>query len=1179
MTDPGNEPDESTSNDAPSQRPSEAAEGQDKNVQPDSTLTAISRAEPEMDELPEEEELTPELVEEEAIRGDFMLRWATIFLAVLFGFSQIGDSRTLVHVRSGQYMQQHGIVPDGNDPFSYALSDQPAANVSWLFDHVTAAVYGLGGETGLTFFKALVAGLIAYLLSLISVRGMPTWWNSVCCLLGIAAASVDFMPVTDLATLLGLSVTLLLLHRHSEGTVSGLTWKLPLLLAVWANFDPRAYLGVIAVALFAVGSRLQAMNAQKSGDYAQGQRSLSGGVVALCLLALLVNPSPVASLLSVVNTYTVEYPTMASMQTLTDPSALLDGRTEYYSLLNADVWQSLEFAWLAGAVLLIITTVVLVLSSNRQDLPWAVMFTGFAVLGIFKLHELPAAALVAAVTAALVAQRWYGRTFRQEYTTDTKEVLFSRGGRAVTVLGMAFLGFCIVADRLPARTPIGLGIDPELAATMQSLEEEFAELPDDARVLNTRMTQGDLLIWHGRQAFVDSRASLFGRIGNPGSVISKFDSLRKSVLPQTQQPDAATGNSASDAATADGMAADGIAPEEKPASSDFNPNWKQEYDALQITHVMLRLAPPGVPAYPMLRTFGQSPDWVLTSRGASAAFFRYEEGAKILSEFDIKTVAFQEASEKEPSESAEEDGEGLTGVERFDYAREPNFYQKYLYERRHSASAALREAQHLLELDLFPQQVVFNVASAFGGDVTKTELIDVLGRALAAPTLAIRRANEALREDPESALGYRVLGTAYVHLNGFEQAIAQAMSGQDASGLRSLQAILAFRQAAVLEPLNSSTWQILSSLYAERGRTGLALDSLNRFLELEETVLLENPDADEQLRQIYSQRTAWEDQLAEMKAQLDAILEEPPLEDPQQQAAKMLQVAGQLVGSGQVQMALNLMKQNSAVLRGNPEADLLLGQLMLEAGEFQKGEELLAQLAEVARSQTDSPQYAGLKWHLPVAVAYVGRAGYDPAISALDDQLRIFEHYETRTPELIRSLVQLLPLVPAVETRIGMPLPAWPIVLLQASNVPMISVPGSRNEPLFHKALLSLEAGDLKAAEDAFLDLIQEGGETVYRPLAAVYLLQFSDSYREVLEGSFLSLWEDFTFPGDAVAEEGAAVEKTDAAKPESNSESSETKPSAADKADADKPAEGDDAVATEAAAKDPAAPVDSSVE
>jgi len=145
-------------------------------------------------------------------------------------------------------------------------------------------------------------------------------------------------------------------------------------------------------------------------------------------------------------------------------------------------------------------------------------------------------------------------------------------------------------------------------------------------------------------------------------------------------------------------------------------------------------------------------------------------------------------------------------------------------------------------------------------------------------------------------------------------------------------------------------------------------------------------------------------------------------------------------------------------------------------------------------------------------------------------------------------------------------------------------VPGSRNEPLFHKALLSLEAGELKAAEDAFLELIQEGGETAYRPLAAVYLLQFSESHRQILEGSFLSLWEDFTFPGDQVPEgnteaeggkanpasetpEGApptqaekttekSAPQTPDTKPEAATtpESAEIKPSTADQPAGDKP-------------------------
>ncbi len=73
-----------------------------------------------LDELPDEIPLTPELVEEEAIRGDFMLRWAAIFLAVLFGFSQINETRTLVHIRSGEYMRANGFLPPRVDVFSFA---------------------------------------------------------------------------------------------------------------------------------------------------------------------------------------------------------------------------------------------------------------------------------------------------------------------------------------------------------------------------------------------------------------------------------------------------------------------------------------------------------------------------------------------------------------------------------------------------------------------------------------------------------------------------------------------------------------------------------------------------------------------------------------------------------------------------------------------------------------------------------------------------------------------------------------------------------------------------------------------------------------------------------------------------------------------------------------------------
>ena len=76
------------------------------------------------DELPDEEPLTPEMVEEEAVRGDFMLRWAAIFLAVLMGFTQINDTKPLVLIRSGDYMRSHGMLPPRTDVLSLTAAEK-----------------------------------------------------------------------------------------------------------------------------------------------------------------------------------------------------------------------------------------------------------------------------------------------------------------------------------------------------------------------------------------------------------------------------------------------------------------------------------------------------------------------------------------------------------------------------------------------------------------------------------------------------------------------------------------------------------------------------------------------------------------------------------------------------------------------------------------------------------------------------------------------------------------------------------------------------------------------------------------------------------------------------------------------------------------------------------------------
>ncbi|MFT5322694.1 MAG: hypothetical protein ACI8P0_000535, partial [Planctomycetaceae bacterium] len=86
------------------------------------------------DDLPEWEPLSPEIVEDEAIRGDFMLRWAVILLAFLLGCRHITDTVTLVRIRTGEHLASNGILPPANDVFSYTASERPWVNLGWLFD-------------------------------------------------------------------------------------------------------------------------------------------------------------------------------------------------------------------------------------------------------------------------------------------------------------------------------------------------------------------------------------------------------------------------------------------------------------------------------------------------------------------------------------------------------------------------------------------------------------------------------------------------------------------------------------------------------------------------------------------------------------------------------------------------------------------------------------------------------------------------------------------------------------------------------------------------------------------------------------------------------------------------------------------------------------------------------------
>ena len=1017
------------------------------------------------DDLPELEELTPELVEEEAIRGDFMLRGAAILMAILFGFGQISDSRVLVHIRSGEDMQRNGFLPPRTDTFSHSREGLPTANVSWLFDHVVSLAWKLGGAQGLTFFKAGLAALIAWQLTRISVAGLPTWWNSICGVIALGACASDLMPITDLMTLLGLIVVLRLLHSAFEGNVDGLTWKAPLTIALWANLDARAWLGVFALLLFSAGRSFAKVPGDTRPGAAPGTMWAAAGISAV---ALLIHPFPIASVVSVVQTYWVEYPALRDLYPLSGTAVPLDGRTEYYSLFNDRGWDGFEFGYVAALTVILFAIMALVSYRDRREAPWAFVLTGFGVLAVVSIHELAAAALVAAAAASTVGQRWYQKTFSQEYTVKSSEVLFSRVGRAVTVFSFALLGFLVVTDRVPTRTAVGNGFTSDLQTTIDAFEKQLSQLPQDARVLHSLPSLGDFLIWNSRKSYIDSRITPFGPPDADDSAMRRYLTLRTGML---------------EAAEAAGMSQQPADPtfDDTVAESDEMVDIDTEFHTDGITHAIVGLYPPESPHYRTLRALGvDSGSWMLTSLGSSAAIFAWLKSINSsddLQALDLVQTAFRDV---EPVEEF-----------RFEFAREKGFYNQYLYRTRKSGPEGLRIARHYLSAIQTPEGMM----------------------------IAVRAANRLVTQDDQNAEGFFVLALAYSRLAGWEAQVAQQTGGRYAADMRYLQIVMACRQAVKIDPEHGGAWYLLYRIYAQRGRIDQALECLRRsipYLERSQAAGSVSPVEQEQMLQETEAQLS--DAVAHVNEQLDAALLQEFSGEPAELARHRHAIAQQAASAGHISAALNLLRENTDGLRANvpeifPQAEAMRGQFLLETGALQEGYELFLQLDTMAENQESDSGSHIYPWSTMAFVAQIGLGNYDHASERMRTVVSEFKS-NTSGPVIVDRSLRHMPLVAPIETTLrSTVVTQWPLSQLMHCLIPMQTAPLSHLQPRFMQAMAELEGGSVDAARISLQAIITEYGATPYRPLASVYLTKLQEDAEGFFEQNVTDLWEDWSEP------------------------------------------------------------------
>ncbi|MBD3674182.1 MAG: hypothetical protein HUJ26_11725 [Planctomycetaceae bacterium] len=1012
------------------------------------------------DDLPEEFELTPELVEEEAIRGDFVLRWAVVLLAVLLGCTVIAETETLVHVKSGQYLASHGFFPDGTDPFAYTTEGRDWRNQAWLLDLVLAGVFGIGGAIALSVFKALLSGVVIWAVVTISRPRTPTWWNAITAVVGLIAL-IPFLTATpELITLLGCALTLRFFFNWRYQKEQKFNWKIPVLFLVWANADPRMFLGLVLLLLLAVGEMLRR---QPSDDVPLISKDVLWKTVGAALAVSLINPFGYHSWLSAVELYSVSDPLIRDYYG--DTSFARQMTT--FPIWSEMYWDELTIPFIACLSVGGLILAALFLNYDKLipgEALAAIVFTGLAAM---TLRDAGPAIVVGIVVISLNCQDWYRASFKQEYTVNKLEILFSRGGRALTVLSfmaVAWLGMTGLLYEGSNRT-IGFGFENVLDNALVGMREDLKDSYDN-RPFNYSVNQGDTLIWADQKVFIDNRLALFT---GTNSELKAGDTSHLDLIKLHGQ----TRQALRQAAT-----------REEAIANDAL--WKQTFETFEITHALPRVSGRN-PDYVSYTDLMLNPsEFVLTKLTPTVAvFYRQNLQDKNLTAYIDAEKYSSYLAENRLQFVKEAFGEDEAGqdqpIQRVLFPQPESAYVSYLTADREEIPRPLVLSRHYLQhIEQSLQgayQIEFRLQLAFS-------------------YLAIRNANYALAENPDSSQAFLQLGKTYYFLGLLEQRFCSLNGINYDLNFRFLQAHLALNQALIGNPDYAEALEYLRRIATTRQKFEPALRYTERILEMKESFL----DA--------AMREEYEASLEQLQTQVDQLYDEAQKQidagtDP-------LQVAVALGTQGAPYRALEMLESDDVEIPPNSQVEFLEGIIELEAGRAEEAYNTLLKLEPMFA------QFRLLDGYRYATLAALGHADY---ASALDFKER--ETIGRQKQGLQENLFMSIPLSGDPEAYQLMRYQGWEQVEFQVQEQAAYL--------LWMQAVFLLESGENAKAEKLLSRAMEIAPNAAFRPMLISYLTCVA---RKPIAFSILPPAERIPIHGDMFAEDPEPSD-ADESKPE----------------------------------------------
>ncbi|QDT64025.1 tetratricopeptide repeat protein [Calycomorphotria hydatis] len=1080
---PEDAPEESSDNPQP-EDPSSQDHAPESNVETSSETTAEQSA----DELPEDVELTPELLDEEAQRNDFVIRGLVLLLAIICGCMTIADTEVLLQAKIGDYLAGHGILPGSTDLFSATANGAEWLNRTWLWDILLSAIHTIAGPIGWTVLTVVCSAAIFKLLLESRHPAAPSWWPSVCIALSLPVCFSQLVPTSSLMTLLGTATTLWLVWQYRLGRCEKKIWLLCLLFLFWTNCDERAFFGLVILLTYGIGEFIGSMVGTQ-GFVDSSERRTYWLVTGACVLVSMVGPYGWNQLLAPFELYGV-----------TDPAF-----RDYYQMSvqylrpHQPLWAGhlFELPTAAGLLLAAIALVTMFMNREKLDGGDIALWVGVMALCVIARRELAPASFVFAVIAGWNGQNWYLSRGSVSETVTQSDVLLSRGGRLVTALAMLAFGIFVLSLRFQAadgRYP-GFGLTQSLRTEIDGLRDAL-DGSFDEKPFNFRPREGDIIIWLSQQPFIDSRLGLYRDVGKGKNLAKLHDEVRYALLSPSE----------------------GDAKQGKPNI------WKAAFNEYGITHVVPRLSDPD-PAYFVHFDMLTSPDWRMTKLNAVASVFYRASGedelSKKISEFlksqslDFMQMAFGDKAEILSPEQ-----------ERTTWGRRKSRYEQGLIGGHEDISPALARAKHYL--------VHLELAETRGPRLSPEA-------AIAFAYLAIRGANETLADAPNNVDAYRTLGLAYRYLGLWEARVAQATRATPLTRLRLYETLAALGQAVTIDPAQAQTHLVLSEIYLQNGKLDLALNSLNNYLKTSgETVpTVANAASEsgsalsgEKDQQPLQKPTSPQEQRLLLRDKLQEQMD--LLNDQIAQAlannAPVMALAQGAWQQGATLKALEIMERDPIEYRKNPDYRRFHAMLLMEAARpaeaYAELSELLDEVPLYGVGRTD-PRLE------PFVLATLGLGQYSRVTELCNGGVQ--DIWEVG----LRSAMNTFPLVgPRNNSR--------PVIV--DHGLAVLSTLGRTSNEMAKlqtfAAVSELEAGRIEEAQELFTKVIENSPNTGYALLAAFYyqLLAQKPYELELKQKPLLDADDPFVQAAEPAKQETPVKESAEKTPP-SNEESEQEKP------------------------------------